>query len=349
MRILDDKRILQAKLTLSTVLLICLIGVIVVPFSFKVAVAQSSRWELVSNTGSYPIAYHKMVFDSLRGVILLHGGNRGPDYSLESLNETWEWDGMNWTLVSTEGPAICQQGMAYDSDRGVAVLFGGENPYGTLADPYTWEWDSNVRTWKRFDTTYMEGCANSSMVYDQEHKLMIMHGGEIRGSISRSISSQTWAWNGKEWTLLTSDGPARSMHQMVYDTGRQKTILFGGWSGVSGEFPTESTWEYDGSSWKNIPTPVDPPGRVYFTFAFDSIRNVAVLFGGGTYGNAAFYKGFPTIVRSDTWEWNGKEWTEIDTSGPAGRWLAAMAYDPLRKKMVLLGGTPDFATGFTGT
>lgn len=345
MRILDRKRSLQVKLTISTVLLIFIIGLIVVPFSLKVAMAQSSRWELVSDTGPYPIAYHKMVFDSKRGVILLHGGTRGPANNNESLNETWEWDGTNWTLVSTEGPAICNHGMAYDSDRGVAVIFGGDNPYGSLADPYTWEWDSNTRTWKRFDTAYVENREDAYMVYDREHKWVIRHGGVIKGS----ISSETWAWNGKEWTLLTSDGPARAGHRIVYDTRRKRTILFGGWSGVFGEFPIESTWEFDGSSWKNIPTPVEPPVRLYFMFAFDSIRNVAVLFGGGTFGNASFFRGFPTVVQSDTWEWDGEKWTEIDTSGPAGRWLAAMAYDPLRKKMVLLGGTPDFATGFKGT
>ncbi|MCH8271508.1 MAG: hypothetical protein IH985_09915 [Planctomycetes bacterium] len=52
--------------------------------------------------------------------------------------ETWEWDGTSWTLAATTGPSPRNRhAMAYDSVRGVTVLFGGDDgaPNGE-----TWEW-----------------------------------------------------------------------------------------------------------------------------------------------------------------------------------------------------------------
>src|ERR1035438_5569144 len=59
-------------------------------------------------------------------------------------NDTWTWDGSNWTQKSpqTSPPGRTYAAMAYDSARGQAVLFGGNgsgNPY--LGD--TWVWDGS--------------------------------------------------------------------------------------------------------------------------------------------------------------------------------------------------------------
>ena len=40
---------------------------------------------------------------------------------------TWQWDGSAWTVVTTAGPSErSDHAMAYDSARGVTVLFGGD-------------------------------------------------------------------------------------------------------------------------------------------------------------------------------------------------------------------------------
>jgi hypothetical protein len=67
--------------------------------------------------------------------------------------------------------------------------------------------------------------------------------------------------------------------------------------------------------------PTRAPRPLYSTAAdFDSARGRMVPLG-------------------DTWEWNGSAWTRAATTGPAGRTLQAMAYDPSVKKVVLFGGT----------
>lgn len=39
---------------------------------------------------------------------------------------------------------------------------------------------------------------------------------------------------------------------------------------------------------------------------------------------------------ADTWEWDGKEWTQMADTGPAARGEAAVAFDSKRGQVVLL-------------
>ena len=70
---------------------------------------------------------------------------------------------------------------------------------------------------------------------------------------------------------------------------------------------------------------------------FDAARGRAVLFGGQG-----------TNLLADTWEWDGKEWTELADTGPAARWGHGVAFDSKRQRVVLFGGE-DFGDYFGDT
>jgi len=121
-----------------------------------------------------------MAYDSARGVTILFGGF---DFFVGPVDDTWEWDGNNWTPRSNSGPPPrSRHAMAYDSARGVMVLFGGQdNNSGYLGD--------------------------------------------------------TWEWDGTAWTLAAGGGPSpRSEHAMAYDGAREVTVLSG-----------HDTWEFGGT------------------------------------------------------------------------------------------------------
>jgi len=67
--------------------------------------------------------------------------------------------------------------------------------------------------------------------------------------------------------------------------------------------------------------------------AFDAERAEVVLFGG--------WKGsYPTGLRNETWTWDGTTWTQrFPAHAPPPRDSAAMAYDGVRKNVVLFSGT----------
>src|SRR5262249_47543822 len=76
---------------------------------------------------------------------------------------------------------------------------------------------------------------------------------------------------------------------------------------------------------------VGPGQRFGHAMAYDSIRSVTVLFGGG---NSIDFFG-------DTWEWDGENWTQMEDVGPSPRSDFAMAFDAERKQTLLFGGRPN--------
>ena len=95
-----------------------------------------------------------LVYDSARGVLVLFGGFYwNPDTGdIVLLGDTWEYDGVNWVQRSpaSNPSARYYHAMAYDSARGVTVLFGGHDTRDRLND--TWEWDGTNWT-QRFPAT----------------------------------------------------------------------------------------------------------------------------------------------------------------------------------------------------
>jgi len=101
-------------------------------------------------------------------------------------------------------------------------------------------------------------------------------------------------------------------------------------------------WEWDGSSWSEIPVDnVRPPERQLAVAGFDRSRGVFVLFGGALRNESGGIK-----VLDDTWEWNGASWRQVEGSGPPGRFGATMIYNPTESAVQLLLGiteTSDFS------
>jgi len=91
-------------------------------------------------------------------------------------------------------------------------------------------------------------------------------------------------------------------------------------------------WAWTGSTWSARTPATLPPARYADAIAYDSHRQVVVMFGGQT----GFDFGVGPL--GDTWEWNGTNWSPLAVSGPSARTFVKMVYDQRRRKMVLFGG-----------
>ena len=79
--------------------------------------------------------------------------------------------------------------------------------------------------------------------------------------------------------------------------------------------------------------PVTLTARHGHSMVYDEARHQLLLFGGtGAEGTD------PGGDRNSTWTWNGTAWTRLSTTGPSPRYLASMAYDAARQRVVLYGG-----------
>jgi len=141
------------------------------------------------------------------------------------------------------------------------------------------------------------------------------------------------------WVQQTPDTTpsARRGHGLVYHADLGTMVLFGGLSGVN---PLDDTWVYDGSTWQQVPTLNAPAPRSGHAMVYDSDRGVTILFGGSLDAT-------PTAGETDTWEFDGSDWTPVPTdTTPEARYYAALGYDPQRKRVVLFGG---FHNGINST
>ncbi|MBI1827591.1 MAG: hypothetical protein HYR83_14540 [Planctomycetes bacterium] len=117
---------------------------------------------------------HAMAYDWRRGVTVLFGGAGGVGPGT-IFGDTWEWDGTSWNQVATIGPVPrVYHAMAFDSTRGVTVLFGGYGGYGIdeaadLND--TWEWDG--KSWELRTFTGPSPRDGHAMAFDERSHMTI--------------------------------------------------------------------------------------------------------------------------------------------------------------------------------
>lgn len=266
-------------------------------------------------------ASHAMAFDSARGVLVLFGGTNdqleATGIYLNGTGETWEWNGERWSLRSTTGPsARLDHVMAYDSVRGVTVLFGGQNGTNPLLGD-TWEW--NGAQWSVRATTGPPARRKAVMAYDSSRGVCVLWGGH---SVSDAASRETWEWNGNSWVFRSSSGPDPSTWKMAmaYDSARSLTVLR----------RKDETWEWDGTAWVRRVTPiaVDRPYHES-AIAFDASSGTTVLLAG-----------FDAIGWPDpkTWGWDGHLWTMLNGDSSIQRASSAAVYDSVRGAVLAYGG-----------
>ncbi len=263
-------------------------------------------WVKRSSSGPSPRINHAMAYDSQRGVTVLFGGRyREPTFNSEwqYFSDTWEWNGVSWSLRSTAGPApMAGAAMTYDSVRQRVLLVGGG----------TWEWNGSTWTQRLVATPQVDGHV---LAFDTARSVGVLVG------VSSNIVG-TWEWNGNTWTQRAIGAPEYRACAVAYDPASNLTLLAGGGNGET----LDELWGWDGGQWLLLKEG-GIPGRNGHAMAFDTSRGVAVVFG-GIYGDAI----------GDTWEWDGAQWSATPESGPQWRSLHALAYDAARGVTVLYGG-----------
>jgi hypothetical protein len=209
---------------------------------------------------------HAMAYDEARERIVLFSGLAGNAGSY--LQDTWEWDGSEWTQVADMGPSARYGfAMAYDVRRGRVMVFGG-NP-GPLAD--TWEWSGTE--WLQIADTGPESTL-VGMAYDNLRDRMVLL------AASPGLP-HTWEFANATWTRVQNIGPSLGLvsglpegpPKMAY--AKNRTVLFA----VSGPTRPGETWDWDGHVWRRRQN-MGPLSRVGHELAYDSDRDRVVLFGG---------------------------------------------------------------------
>lgn len=179
----------------------------------------------------------QMTYHPIRQTVVMFGGLRLSSGSI--LDELWEWDGTNWSLINSavNPPARWQHAQAYDESRGVLVVFGGRGSINaSILYNDIWEWDGvdwvqrivpmgQPNPGTRYDHT---------MLYDVTRKVAVTVGG------NNGVQDLTdvWDWNGQMWRLRwpqpapepvpTPVGSNLRRAHSVYDSSRRMVHLIAG-------------------------------------------------------------------------------------------------------------------------
>ncbi len=329
---------------------------------------------------------HRMAYDHNVGQVVLFGGYPN-DSELWGWDGV-EWELLDADGPQREGVSLGRGGfgMAFDTLRQKLIVSGGRSHTGNQDSPCgngeiaqgsrgscyhgdLWEWDGTQwternATWPvddpnvpypTFENLYPEGRLAPGMVYLAASEEILMFGGDRRKG--DNPYDDTWRWHDGAWEAVSVADPgndgapaARTFHQMVYDSTRDKAYMFGGSSEIDYPEPGvpeyncgpnntslinnkcfyEDLWEWDNvtSDWV-VPTITDalgdgnPAARKQHGLVYDEDRDVVILFGGmvelplGTAcpdGSDSYPDDhFTPCFFNDHWEWHpgSGEWEKI--------------------------------------
>jgi galactose oxidase-like protein len=234
--------------------------------------------------------------------------------------------------------------MAYDSFRGVTILFGGLDTNNLILGD-TWQYDNHG--WKQLHPAHAPSVRfRHTLSYDAQRGVIVLFGGRDNGSNFNDL----WEWNGSDWTAVSVSGNVpvpRHWHGMAFDSLRGVHILFGGYSAGTDEYG--DTYEYDGNArtW-TLRATTGPSPRHGVALAYDIARNRTVLFGGYTFAGATL----PDHYLADTWLWDGQSgiWvSQNPVTVPQGRTMYSFAYDTVRSVLLMQNGEIAFDATTTAT
>jgi hypothetical protein len=182
------------------------------------------------------------------------------------------------------------------------------------------------------------------MAFDEKDGIGVMFGG--RGAFDGATqlihdSDETWYWIGNRFVqrFPTNHPPARNSQSMIYDSKRERVVLFGGrqetavFQGDATIF--NDTWSFQNDNWSQINTATAPPARHNAGMSYDRVNDRIVLFG-GTIIDA---DGTPKPIY-DTWEFDGANWAQVGTAGSPTVAKPVLAYDVQRKETIMMGLEP---------
>lgn len=242
-------------------------------------------WQIVDSLGPPVRNLAGVAYDAKRNRLVMHGGTYDQNLSYD---ETWEWSQVGgWQKRTVTGPGIRDHtDMAYDAARQRVVLFGGQARIDSFP-PDTWTWDGTA--WTQAATTGPVPRVHFSMTYDPAAQRVLLFGGGA--PTEHTSKGDTWAWNGASWSSVATATAPRT-HARIGRTPNGFIVI--------GGFPAQSNGSVlalNGTTWQSVTQANAPNARYLTALAFDPIRNVTVLFGGG---DPASDK-----LLADTWEYSG--------------------------------------------
>lgn len=238
----------------------------------------------LAGPGPSPRWGHSAVYDPVgHRVIVMGGEGSGSSGTGDCWSLTLD-DPPTWSLLTAHDPSrdLFRHRAVFDSTGNRMVVFGGDN--GDWVDD-VWILDLADTSWAN---PYVPGVGpgglfGHSMVYDSLQRRAIVFGGD-----SGTASNETWVLalgDSLFWSPLATMGTppsGRALHTAVFDPGRNRMVVFGGYT--AGLVRSNETWTLSLSgtpTWSRLTPDRDAPSpRAGHSAAYDLARDRMLVFGG---------------------------------------------------------------------
>ncbi len=283
-----------------------------------------------------------LIYDPRARRLVLCGGKNDDNINL---NEVWAFDlrQNRWQQLEIAGekPPPSEDHVAlYDPLSHRMILHGGEN--GATWNN-TWSLSLTTHRWRNMTEAAAPAREDHTAIYDSRGKRMVIFGGRNWGI---EDFYEVWALDldpgspaFEKWQDLTvkEDHPAgRSDHVAVFDSLKNRMIIFSGWEKKEKQY-LDDTWAFyfatppdAAAHWKKIKTKKShPPMRRHAIGVYDPTRNWFIICGG--FGDEGYL--------NDVWALDLTEdsWLNI-TPGPQPRLDHQGVYDPVSQHLIIYGG-----------
>ncbi len=214
-----------------------------------------------------------IAYDAGRDRVVVFGGRSSDGLPL---GDIWEWDGAAWTERCDGVTEVCatapsprySPSMAYDSARGVIVVFGGDFDNHEL-----WEWNGGAGTWLQRCDGVAEVCAleppgraEAGMAYDARRQRLVVFGGVSPAcfvTMEDSTCNDLWEWDPAlgawaERTPTLRPG-RRAAHAMGFVASRGLIVIYGGRANDFEPLAEQRLWTWDGEAFGQEPYLVGEP------------------------------------------------------------------------------------------
>jgi len=263
-------------------------------------------------------ANYRMTTDGANSrIVLLAAGSTTP----------WQWNGTAWSpfAAAFDGRRFC--GLAADG-AGRVLAFAGMRllPNGLFPSllPLSDTWQLADSGHVRLDSGGPIDVQAPKIAWDATRARLVCVG----TASPTSMPNETWEYDGAAWQARTAPTPSPAIDAcMCFDFLRGRTVRFGGGRVNFLSFlPTAELSEWDGTQWHVLPA--SGPPRMAHAMTYDLTRGCVLVFGGEG----------PSGLATDTWKWDGTNWTQLAVIGPPPRVRAGLAFDQFRSCAVLFGG-----------
>ena len=268
---------------------------------------------------------HAVTGNPRLGGVVLFGGARVCGRDVLADSTLWVLQGPLWARIDIPFNGTREDVLlGFDSRRGTLLLYGGRN--GPTVHRDTWEFDG--RQWRSLTMTGPGPIEHAAAAYDSVRGRWVLFGG---GSRSGAWPRETWEWDGTRWSANSAIGPVARVGHSMAAASNGGVYLYGGFneSGSLTDF-----WRWNGEQWSRIDSagPAHTEGPALFALRGDTIALVA-----------AQARGEPNAGNYRVWRWAENRWAPWGNAGPPGRIGQGIAYDPLRRRIVLYGGAAQGA------